>query len=189
LNPSWLFLRVLAPLVACAVAAAAASFSGRVVRVLDGDTLEVLEAATPRRVRLHGVDCPERNQPYGARARQFTAQLAFGRTVTVVIRDRDRYGRLVGEVLLPDGRNLNRQLVAAGYAWWYRQYSRDPRLAVLEWMARWRKRGLWQDPHPVPPWEWRRRPKSVQPASPGMPLLVPRPTSFLPAGIPRLHPD
>jgi endonuclease YncB( thermonuclease family) len=174
---------------ACAAASAAASFSGRVVRVLDGDTLEVLEGATPRRVRLHGVDCPERNQPYGSRARQFTAQLAFGRTVTVVIRDRDRYGRLVGEVLLPDGRNLNRELLAAGYAWWYRRYSRDLRLAVLEWMARWRKRGLWQDPHPVPPWEWRKRPKSAEPVSPAMQRPLRGTASFLPAGMPQLVPD
>lgn len=171
------------------MAAAAASFSGRVVRVLDGDTLEVLEGTTPRRVRLHGVDCPERNQPYGSRARQFTAELAFGRTVTVVIRDRDRYGRLVGEVLLPDGRNLNRELVAAGYAWWYRRYSSDLRLAVLEWMARWRKRGLWQDPHPVPPWEWRRRPRSLQPASPVLQLLLRGPTSLLFARLLRSSPD
>lgn len=184
-----MFLRVAALLMACAASSAAASFSGRVVRVLDGDTLEVLEGATPRRVRLHGVDCPERNQPYGSRARQFTAQLAFGRTVTVVIRDRDRYGRLVGEVLLPDGRNLNRELLAAGYAWWYRRYSRDLRLAVLEWMARWRKRGLWQDPHPVPPWEWRKRPKSAEPVSPAMQRPLRGTASFLPAGMPQLVPD
>lgn len=149
--------RLLASLLACAIGACAASFSGRVVRILDGDTIEVFDGATARRVRLHGVDCPERNQPYGTRARQFTAGLAFGQNVTVIVRDRDRYGRIVGEVILPDGRNLNRELVASGYAWWYRQYSRDLRLAVLEWMARWRKRGLWQDPQPVPPWEWRRR--------------------------------
>jgi endonuclease YncB( thermonuclease family) len=76
--------------------------------------------------------------------------------VTVVVRDTDRYGRLVGEVLLPSGRNLGHELVKAGMAWWYRQYARgDTTLPTLEAEAKAAKRGLWSDPHAVAPWEWR----------------------------------
>lgn len=74
-------------------------------------------------VRLHGIDAPEKGQPFGAGARAFTAGLAFGKTVVVQIHDRDRYGRTVADVVLPDGWRLNQQVVRAGYAWWFRRYS------------------------------------------------------------------
>lgn len=71
------------------------------------------------RVRLWGIDCPERGQPFGTRARQFTGDLAFGKDVKVIVHDTDCCGRTVGEVILPNGRNLNQALVRAGLAWWY----------------------------------------------------------------------
>jgi endonuclease YncB( thermonuclease family) len=74
----------------------------------------------------------------------------------VRVRGRDRYGRTIGDVFLPDGRHLNQELVRAGYAWWYRRYSADQRLAALEGEARAARRGLWTDPNPQPPWEWRK---------------------------------
>ncbi len=108
------------------------------------------------RIRLHGIDCPEKRQAFGNRAKQFTSTLVFGNTVTVQVMDRDRYGRTVGEVLLPDGRSLNRELVKAGFAWWYWRYAPDDEtLAQLEREARRTKRGLWADPNPIPPWQWR----------------------------------
>jgi endonuclease YncB( thermonuclease family) len=77
--------------------------------------------------------------------------------VTVRVRDIDRYKRTVAEIVLPDGRNLNQELVRAGLAWWYRQYARKEMvLRDLEQRARAAKRGLWSDPNPVAPWEWRR---------------------------------
>jgi endonuclease YncB( thermonuclease family) len=75
------------------------------------------------RIRLWGIDCPESRQAFGARATQFTGDLAFGKEVSVQVKDVDRYGRTVGVVILPDGRNLNQELVRAGLAWWYRQYA------------------------------------------------------------------
>jgi endonuclease YncB( thermonuclease family) len=106
---------------------------------------------------LHGVDTPEKAQAFGTRARQFSSALAFQQTVTVRVHDTDRYGRLVGEVVLPDGRSLNQELVRAGLAWWYRQYAPDDTtLAQLEAEARAAKRGLWADATPIPPWEWRK---------------------------------
>lgn len=145
---------VLLALVACAPSRA--RFSGRVVRILDGDTIEVLRAGRPVRVRLHGIDCPERHQAFGTAARKFTAERAFGKAVTVLVRDKDRYGRTVGDVLLPDGGSLNRELLRAGLAWWYRRYSNDPRLEQAEAEARQSGRGLWSDPRPTAPWDYRR---------------------------------
>ena len=135
----------------------AEQFTGKVVGISDGDTISVLREGKAVKVRLHGVDTPEKAQAFGTQAQKFTGELAFQQTVTVVIRDTDRYGRLVGEVLLPDGRSLNQELVKAGMAWWYRQYApNDTTLAQLEAEARTAKRGLWADAHPVPPWEWRK---------------------------------
>ncbi len=126
------------------------------VGVSDGDTITVLHSGKGERIRLHGIDCPEKRQAFGKRAKQLTSNLVFGKTVTVQVVDRDRYGRTVAEVLLPDGRSLNRELVRAGFAWWYWRYTPDDEtLAQLEREARAAKRGLWADPNPIPPWQWR----------------------------------
>ncbi len=136
--------------------ALAADFTGRVVGVSDGDTITVLHSGKAERIRLHGIDCPEKRQAFGNRAKQFTSNLVFAKTVTVQVVDRDRYGRTVAEVLLPDGRSLNRELVGAGLAWWYRRSAPDDEtLKQLEHEARAAQRGLWADPHAVAPWEWR----------------------------------
>lgn len=162
---------VLVPLVAYAE-----QFTGKVVGISDGDTISVLRQGKAVKVRLHGVDTPEQAQAFGTKARQLTGELAFQREVTVVIHATDRYGRLVGEVLLPGGRNLSHELVRAGLAWWYRQYApKDTALAQLEAEARAAKRGLWADAKPTPPGEWRRgkhstaEGTSVPPRSPPAP--------------------
>src|SRR5712691_7992763 len=110
----------------------ATDFTGRVVGVADGDTIKVMHNGKAEKIRLHGIDCPEKAQPFGSKAKQFTSGMVFGKTVTVHVTDMDRYGRTVADVILPDGRVLNRELVAAGLAWWYRQYSRDKSLGQLE---------------------------------------------------------
>src|SRR5712691_4287496 len=104
--------------------ASAEQFTGKVVAIADGDTIQVLRAGKAVKVRLYGVDAPEKAQSFGTQARKFTGDLVFQQTVTVAIRDTDRYGRLVGEVRLPDGRSLGHELVRAGLAWEYRQPSR-----------------------------------------------------------------
>ena len=133
-------------LLLAAVAAAtlcAADFSGKVVAITDGDTIRVMHDGAAERIRLWGIDCPESVQAFGTRAKQFTGDLAFGQVVTVKVRDINRYKRTVAEVFLPDGRNLNQELVRAGMAWWYQQYARrDTVLPVLERDARTAKRGL-----------------------------------------------
>lgn len=130
----------------------------RVVRVLDGDTIEVLKEGRAARVRLYGIDAPERGQDFGAAARRFTGDLCFGQNVLLREYGTDRYGRILADVILPDGRVLNRELVRAGLAWWYREYAPEAReLEVLEREAQTARRGLWADPHATPPWEFRRR--------------------------------
>ncbi len=128
---------------------------GVVTAVKDGDTIELRADTATHRIRLFGIDCPEKGQAFGQQAKKFTSGLCFGKRVSVVTHGRDRYGRVVGEVILPDGRILNRELVAAGLAWWYQKYSRDPLLERLEAEARKARRGIWSDAHPVPPWEFR----------------------------------
>ncbi len=89
-----------------------------------------------------------------------TSELAFGKEVTVKVFAVDKYGRTIGEVILPGGKNLNQQLVGAGMCWWYRQYApKDTGLKQLEAKAREARRGLWVDPNPIPPWKWRKLPR------------------------------
>ena len=147
--------RVFVAALLVALSAHAEEFSGRVVGVSDGDTITVLVGLEPKRIRLAGVDAPERGQAFGQRAKQAASRLVFGRTVTVVARGQDRYGRTLGDVRLPDGSSLNDRLVEEGWAWHYTRYSKDQRLAELETAARRSRRGLWGDPHPVPPWDFR----------------------------------
>lgn len=134
-----------------------ADFTGKVIGVIDGDTIEVLHEKTPVPIRLHGIDCPEKGQAFGKRAKQAASALAFGKEVTVQEHGKGKYGRTIGDVTLPDGVNLNHELVKQGWCWWYRKYApTDSNLSALEDEARTEERGLWQDPHPIPPWEWRK---------------------------------
>ena len=132
------------------------TLSGEVVGVSDGDTLTLLVGRTTYKIRLNAVDCPESKQAFGTQAKQFTSNMVFGKTVTVKVTDKDRYGRLVGDVLI-GGKSLNQELLRAGMAWHYKQYSKDQELARLELEARSAKRGLWRDSNPTPPWDWRRQ--------------------------------
>jgi len=99
------------------------TFTGKVVGMSDGDTIKVMREGRAVKVRLHGIDCPEKKQAFGTRAKRFTSEMAFGMEVEVRVQTTDRYGRIVGEVILPDGISLNKQLVSIGLAWWYRKYA------------------------------------------------------------------
>ena len=132
-------------------------FAGKVVGVKDGDSLVVRQdKGVACEIRLWGIDAPEKRQAYSNAAKRHLSSLTFGKRVKVLTRDTDRFGRTVAEVVLPDGRNVNHEMVKAGYAWWFRQYApNDSTLANLEREARKAQRGLWADPHAVPPWEYR----------------------------------
>ncbi len=136
---------------------AAKPFLARVVEVVDGDTLRVIrrEGGTVK-VRLYGIDCPEKGQRYGKEARRLAHRLSYGRVVLIESRGKGRYGRTIGNVILPGGENLIHELVRAGACWWYRRYAKENEtLKRLEGEAREAKRGLWANPNPVPPWKWR----------------------------------
>ncbi len=130
-------------------------FSGRVVGVTDGDTFTILHGGKSEKVRLNGIDCPEKGQPFGAKAKQFTSDLIFDQQVFLRTHGKDRYGRWLVDAILPDGRCLNRELLRSGYAWWYRRYSSDKELEALESEARLGHRGLWAAADPIAPWDWR----------------------------------
>lgn len=156
--PASLLLPCLAVvLLSAAVACAAPAFDGRVVGVADGDTITVLKDGHEQvKIRLSGIDAPERHQAFGQRAKEKTSELCFRKVVLVTPVTRDRYGRLVAEVRLPDGTSLNERLVREGYAWWYRHYSDERRFADAERAARQARRGLWSEANPVAPWDFRR---------------------------------
>jgi micrococcal nuclease len=132
------------------------AWEGKVVSVSDGDTIKVLKDGQQVKIRLAAIDCPEKKQPYGQKAKQFTADMVAGKVVKIWEIDTDRYGRIVGFVFIGD-KNLNKELLRAGLAWHYKQYSRDPEMAKLKFQARSAKRGLWAAPYPMAPWVWWRK--------------------------------
>jgi endonuclease YncB( thermonuclease family) len=99
-----------------ACCAHASSFNGKVVKVSDGDTIQVMQNGHALKIRLAGIDCPEKGQPFGQAAKRFVLDLVAQKAVTVQVETKDRFGRSVAEVMLSDGRSLNRELVRAGYA-------------------------------------------------------------------------
>lgn len=143
----------------------AATIAGRVVGVSDGDTITVLDAdKTQHKIRLAGIDAPEKKQPFGQRSKESLSELVFSKNVTVETDKRDRYGREVGKVLV-DGLDANLEQVQRGFAWHYKAYEREQSAidrqvyADAENEARAVRRGLWADVAPVPPWDFRHKVK------------------------------
>lgn len=133
----------------------AASISGRVVGVSDGDTVTVLDSARQQhRIRLAQIDAPEKRQDFGQRSKQSLSDLVYGKTVTVEVHDTDRYGRTVGQIIVA-GLDANLEQIRRGMAWVYRQYAKDPAYFTAEEAARQSRVGLWSQPNPTPPWEFR----------------------------------
>jgi micrococcal nuclease len=136
---------------------APSSWYARVVGVTDGDSVTVLRDRHEQvKIRLYGIDAPERGQPFGTKSRQHLAGLVFGKDVRVIPRDTDRYGRTVAQIEV-DGRDVSIDMVRAGLAWWFERYApKDGQLRTTEQSAKGAKLGLWGDPRAIPPWEWRR---------------------------------
>jgi endonuclease YncB( thermonuclease family) len=132
-----------------------ADFTGKVVNVADGDSVTVLRDREQVKVRLVDIDAPEIGQAFGNRSKQALAVLVKGRDVFVVERGQDNYHRTLGRVYRGD-LDVNAEQVRQGMAWVFRQYAKDMTLYPIEAEAKERKRGLWRDPEPVPPWVWRK---------------------------------
>lgn len=131
--------------------------SGKVVSIADGDTFTYLTPENQQvKVRLYGIDCPEKKQDYGTVARQKLSELVFGQQVKIEPKDKDRYGRTVAVVYNAKSININEQMLMEGLAWHYTQYDKNPAWGILEKNARMQKKGLWAQPNPTPPWLWRK---------------------------------
>jgi endonuclease YncB( thermonuclease family) len=151
-----LFLRVaLWGLILNALSCAAEMLHGKVVGVADGDTLTLISPDhIQTRIRLFGIDAPEKSQAFGQRSKASLSDLVFGRDVDVIVQTLDRYGRTVGTVI-HKGNDINLEQVRQGMAWVYRKYSRDSKYLEAESEARISRRGLWIDEDPMPPWLYR----------------------------------
>jgi len=133
------------------------TFKAQVVHVTDGDTIKVLCGIREIKVRLLGIDCPELKQPFGKAGKRSVSELTSSQAVIVRGSEHDRYGRLLAEVILLNGCNVNHMLVASGHAWWYHQYAaKDKVLEILQAEAKRAKKGLWSEKRPIPPWRFRR---------------------------------
>ena len=139
------------------VFASAETFEGKVVGIADGDTITVLVAKQPVKVRLAEIDTPERGQPWGSRAKQALSDKVYQELVEVRVVTTDRYGRTVGHVSLGN-RHINREMIREGHAWAYRSYLEDETLLDDEMHAKENRIGLWglSETQRVPPWDWRR---------------------------------
>ncbi|MEC4749887.1 thermonuclease family protein [Methylomicrobium sp. Wu6] len=137
------------------IAHSASRIEGRVVGIHDSDTLTLLVAGNQTvKIRLAQIDAPESDQAFGQKSRQSLAEMVFNKSVSVEKETVDKYGRVVGTVFA-DGIDVNKNQVVRGMAWMYRKYAHDKTLVQIEDNARQARAGLWSDPNPVPPWEYR----------------------------------
>jgi len=139
----------------------AETLSGKVINVADGDTITILDSTNQQlKIRLAGIDAPEKAQDFGKRSKEHLSGLVQGQQVIVETSKKDKYGRHVGHVLI-NGQDVNLEQLRAGLAWYYREYEREltPDLrqsyAKAESEAKDARVGLWSDAQPVPPWQWR----------------------------------
>ena len=148
-------LAAFAFVLAATAAAQAGELRGRVVVVADGDTLTILDAGRQQhRIRLAEIDAPEKRQPFGQRSKQSLSDLCYGRDAAIEDGGRDRYGRTIGRVSCA-GIDASAEQVRRGMAWVFDRYATDRSLYAIQDEARAARRGLWRDPQPVPPWEYR----------------------------------
>ena len=135
----------------------------KVVGIADGDTYEaLLPDKTTIKIRMEGIDAPEKGMPYYRVAKDYLSKLCFGRDVQITKTTTDRYGRTIARTNVSDQKKeLGLMMIEAGYAWHFKKYSSDPILAAAELEARKMKRGLWADPSPVAPWDYRKEKKAA----------------------------
>ena len=165
-NPKRYLMRaffLISTVLTCIFSASAAQLEGRVVKVSDGDTITVLDSSkTQHRIRLTGIDAPEKKQAFGEKSRLSLAALVAGKNVTVHWDNKDRYNRILGKVITPDGKDANLLQIKNGMAWHYKQYSKTRPFnetslySSAEDKAKKDRIGLWVYKNPVAPWDWRK---------------------------------
>lgn len=130
--------------------------TARVVGVADGDNITILTPLNKQiLIRLYGIDCPAEGQSFGVQAKQFTSGQCFGMTIQYQLMGIDRFDRTIARVFLDDGRELNLEILKAGFAWHFERYGKRQAYVDAEAEARKAGVGLWADPNPTPPWNWR----------------------------------
>ena len=135
-----------------------ANIPGIVTKVYDGDTLTLQNNNGIYKIRLHGIDAPERRQAFGNVSRECLYQIVRGKFVYAIVQDRDRYGRYVAKIMVNDI-DVNAEMLKAGLAWHYKQYDKNPEYARLEQEAKQNRRGLWIEKNSIPPWIYRKSKK------------------------------
>ena len=130
-----------------------------VVKIVDGDTYDIILNGIQTRIRMQGIDTPERGMDYYKVAKEYLGKLCLNKKVRVVGTEKDRYGRLLAKSYLPDGLEIGEEMIRAGMAWHFTKYSNDPTLARLEREARAARIGLWSIPNPIAPWDFRKKKK------------------------------
>ena len=155
---------LLLPLLFLYITSYAEVITGRVIKVIDGDTITILDASKEQfKIRLGGIDAPEKNQAFGNVSKQSLSEMVAGKEVNVVYNKRGRYGRIIGKVLL-NNEDVNLMQVKRGLAWHYKQYEREQEVedralyAQGEYLAQKDRLGLWNDNKPMPPWDFRKIP-------------------------------
>ncbi len=132
-----------------------AQLKGKVIKVKDGDTIVILDDNyTQYTIRVADIDCPEKRQPFGKKAKQFVSNEIFGKIVKIKVKGKDRYGRTIGYVIYGK-KDLSEELLKNGLAWNYRRYSDKEHYQELEDIARKNKVGLFIDPNPIYPPDYR----------------------------------
>lgn len=130
----------------------------KVIGIKDGDTFVVLIDNKEQVIRLEHIDCPEKKQPFGTKAKQFASDLCFGQFVQLNHKNKyDRNKRLIAEIILINGLNVNKELVNNGLAWHFKKYSDSQEYAELEVIARNNLIGIWSEPNQIAPWDWRKK--------------------------------
>lgn len=130
------------------------STSGKVIAIIDGDTYDILlDGNKTVRIRMEGIDAPEKGMPFYKKAKHYLAALSFGKNIRLEILDTDSRGRKIAFSYLEDGTELSHEMIKAGFAWHFKKYNHDSDLAELELKARELKIGLWADKSPMPPWK------------------------------------
>ena len=153
--------QILLALLFTVISLQAETLLGYVIKVADGDTITILDAnKTQHKIRLNFIDAPESKQAFGQKSRKYLDDMVYHKNVTVEFEKRDMYGRVLGFVFV-DGKNVNLEMVKAGFAWHYEHFAKKAtEYAEAQQQAKEAKLGLWADPNPIPPWDFRKDAKN-----------------------------
>lgn len=134
------------------------TYTGKVIGIKDGDTVVVLDSLNYQTtLRIAEVDCPEKSQAFGTKAKQFTSDEIYLKQIKYIVTDIDSYGRSIAKIYYENNKYLSAEIIRNGFSWQYKKYSTSKLLAKLEEEARQNKRGLWIDPNPIYPSDFRRK--------------------------------